>query len=258
MSKKDMWATLVTIFHEVDISLLERFSHYLTSTHFFIILEKVKEPEARLFYLEEACSRSWTCGELKRQIDSKLYARAGEILMNFEGKLAPDLTDTARRYFNAPADFHLKTPAPFDNELAFTEALAKDAPAFLTGLGRGFSYQQNQFRLKNYIPDFLLYHTRLNCHVIAEMKMTKFKAEFIGKMNSYLEETDRLLGNDWQHPCIGLIYCTDMDNDQVISALKNSNKPIGVATYLIDGRAPRAARRQLSQTPQSSASLSPK
>jgi hypothetical protein len=44
----------------------------------------------------------------------------------------------------------------------------------------------------------------------------------------------------------------------VISALKNSNKPIGVATYLIDGRAPRAARRQLSQTPQSSASLSPK
>jgi predicted nuclease of restriction endonuclease-like (RecB) superfamily len=244
MSKKDMWTMLVTFFPDVEISLLERFRHYLTTTHFFIVLEKVKEPEKILFYLEEACLHRWNCDELKHQIDSKLYARAGGILMNFEGKLPPDLTNIARRYFNAPADFHLKTLAPFDNELAFTEALAKDAPAFLTGLGRGFSYKQKQFRLKNYIPDFLLYHTELNCHVIAEMKMTKFKAEFIGKMNSYLEETDLLLGNDRQRPSIGLIYCTDMDNDQVMSALKNSNKPIGVATYLIDGRSPRAARRQ--------------
>ena len=91
-----------------------------------------------------------------------------------------------------------------------------------------------KFRLKAYITDFLLYHTELKCFVIVEMKMGKFKAEYIGKMNSYLEEADRILKNEGQNNCIGLIYCTCMDDEHVISALKDSNKPIGYF-YLLNG-----------------------
>jgi hypothetical protein len=128
----------------------------------------------------------------------------------------------------------LPSPDNISNERDLTEAFVKNVDIFLAGLGRGFSYKKVQFRLKGYITDFLLYHTELKCFVIVEMKMGKFKAEYIGKMNSYLEEADRVLKNERQNNCIGLIYCTSMDDEHVLSALKDSNKPIGVATYLLN------------------------
>jgi predicted nuclease of restriction endonuclease-like (RecB) superfamily len=226
---------------ELNGPVWEKALKYLSRKNILLILEMVKDKEARLFYLREAFTFGWSREELIWQINSDLSGRAGRMLTNFEGKLAPGLWETARQSLNAPADFHLSLTHPINSEWDLTEALADDITAFLTGLGKGFSYQREQFRLRDCRLDFLLYHSEFNCHVIVEMKMTKFKAEYIGKMNRYLEEADLLFEHERKNNCIGLIYCTDLDDQHVISALKNSNKPIGVAAYLVDGRSPRAA-----------------
>lgn len=225
---------------EIDGPIWDKAFQYLSQRHILLTSRMVKDNKAREFYLKQAYTFGWSREKLVRQINSDLYARAGKMLTNFEGKLAPDLLEMAGQSFNAPADFHLSLKHPIRSELKLTTALAGQVSAFLTGLGKGFSYQREQFRLKNCRPDFLLYHSEFNCPVIVEMKMTKFKSEYVGKMNCYLEDANLLFEHERQNNCIGLIYCTSLDEQHVISALKSSNKPIGVATYLVDGRPPHA------------------
>jgi predicted nuclease of restriction endonuclease-like (RecB) superfamily len=229
---------LIAAYQEIDSVVLKQALPRLSWTHHIKLTKMVKEPAALLFYLQESCVAGWSLAEMVRQINSGLYERAGRMRTNFEGKLSPELLTITRQYFNDPAYFDLSSADDITNERDLTEALVKNIEIFLAGLGRGFSYVKVQFRLKAYITDFLLYHTELNCFVIVEIKMGKFKVEYIGKMNSYLEEANRFLKNERQNDCIGLIYCTAMDGELVLSALKDSNKPIGVATYLINAPLP--------------------
>ena len=79
--------------------------------------------------------------------------------------------------------------------------------------------------------DLLLFHRRLRSLVAIELKIGEFEAEYAGKMQLYLTTLDEQVKFPEENPSIGIIICKSKDKTYVEYALKQSNVPIGVATY---------------------------
>ena len=93
----------------------------------------------------------------------------------------------------------------------------------------------SQFRLEvggdEFFIDLLFYHTRLKCYVVIELKGTAFKPEHVGQLNFYLSAVDAQIKHPDDQPTIGLLLCKSKNTVVAEYALRDSNKPIGVAEY---------------------------
>ena len=77
----------------------------------------------------------------------------------------------------------------------------------------------------------MLYHIRLRCYIVCELKAKPFEPEFAGKLNYYVNAVDELLKTDDENPTIGLLVCSDMTKIDVQWSFKGISTPMGVATY---------------------------
>ncbi len=84
---------------------------------------------------------------------------------------------------------------------------------------------------EDFYIDLLFYHVKLHCFVVIELKTGKFKPEYAGKINFYLSAVDDLLQSSVDSPSIGLILCASKDNIIAEYALRDVNKPIGIAEW---------------------------
>jgi len=106
---------------------------------------------------------------------------------------------------------------------------------FLVELGRGFAFVGRQYRLEvsdqEYFVDLLFYHLELRCFVVVDLKRGPFKPEYAGKMNFYCSAVDDQLRHVQDVPTIGMVLCQAKDRIVAEYALRDINKPIGVADY---------------------------
>ena len=113
--------------------------------------------------------------------------------------------------------------------------IVENIKRFIMALGGDFSYMGNQYRLivddKEYFIDLLFYNRRLKCLVAIELKWTEFLPEYVGKMNFYLSALDDLVRLPDENPSIGIILCRGQKQRTVEYALRDTRKPMGVATY---------------------------
>ena len=113
---------------------------------------------------------------------------------------------------------------------------------FLFQMGSNFSFIGNQYRLEvdgeEYFIDLLLYHRGLKALIAIELKIGKFKPEYAGKMNFYLSALNNLVKLPEENPSIGIVICKEKKRTTVEYALKESNQPIGVATYKLTEKLP--------------------
>jgi len=104
-------------------------------------------------------------------------------------------------------------------------------------LGNGFAYMGRQYPLQaggqDYFLDLLFYNVNLNCFVIIVHKIDDFKPEYVGKMQFYLNVLDGAHKSPIEAPPVGIILCRRKNNVIVEYALKDSTKPLGVATYTV-------------------------
>jgi hypothetical protein len=83
----------------------------------------------------------------------------------------------------------------------------------------------------DYFLDLLFYHVKLRCYIVIEIKAGPFKPEFAGKLNFYLSAVDDSFRHPDDKPSIGLLLCRSRDSVDVEYALRDINKPIGVANW---------------------------
>ena len=102
-------------------------------------------------------------------------------------------------------------------------------------LGKGFAFVGRQYHLEvggqDFYIDLLFYHLKLHCYVVIELKSGPFKPEYAGKLNFYLTAVDDMLRTEDDHPSIGLLLCKTRNHLVAEYALRDMNKPMGVATY---------------------------
>ena len=128
-------------------------------------------------------------------------------------------------------------------------ALLGKVERFLREMGDVFAFLGSQYRLEingeEYFIDLLLYHRVLKCLVAVELKVGKFIPEYVGKMQFYLALLDDRVRMKDESPSIGIILCKSKDKTIVEYALKDSNKPIGIAAYQIVSTLPHDLKSQL-------------
>ncbi|MEN6439315.1 MAG: DUF1016 domain-containing protein, partial [Syntrophobacter sp.] len=137
------------------------------------------------------------------------------------------------------------------SERELERALIARIEDFLRAMGGMFAFMGSQYRLEidgeEFFIDLLLFHRRLRCLVAIELKIGKFRPEFVGKMQFYLTALDRKVRQEDENPSIGIILCKEKSRTIVEYALHDARKPIGVATYEITTTLPKELRGQLPQ-----------
>lgn len=201
------------------------------------IMDKIKNTEERLWYAEKALENLWTRPVLEHQIATSLYSRQALL----DNKIN-NYNDTLPKELSKRAIEMLKDPYVFDiayNESALERdienALVSNITDLLLELGNGFAFIGRQYHLEiegeDYYIDLLFYNLNLKCYVVVELKTVKFIPEFAGKLNFYLNAVDMLLKKEDDNPTIGILLCRDEHKLTAELALKDINKPIGVAEY---------------------------
>jgi predicted nuclease of restriction endonuclease-like (RecB) superfamily len=203
-----------------------------------LILDKLKNREERLFYAGKAVENGWSRNVLAHQIELHLFDRIGKLPNNFSNTLPAAHSDLARELFKDPYKFDFFQLSEEAKERDLENALVDHISRFLVEMGRGFAYVGRQEHLEHqgndYYIDLLLYHLKLHCYVVLELKVGEFKPEYTGKMNFYLSLIDKKRKATDDKPSIGIILCRSKNNVTVEYALRDINKPIGVAGYEVN------------------------
>jgi len=204
-------------------------------THNSIIMEKCKDDLEREFYIRMARRHRWSKIALRNQIEADAYRRFLTNQTNFDQTLPVEVRNTAKLSVKDEYTFgFLELGDEYTERQLETTILAKVGP-FLREMGGLFAFVGSQYRLEvsdqEYFIDLLLYHRRLKCLVAIELKVGAFLPEYVGKMQFYLAVLDDLAREDGENPSVGIILCKSKDRTIVEYSLRESNKPIGIASY---------------------------
>jgi len=203
--------------------------------HVIRLLQRVKEPEVREWYIRKSIEHGWSRSILELQIDGRAQKRHGSALTNFKATLPPADSDMAAQVFKDPYLFDFLGTADPRREREVEQALVDHIQRFLLELGSGFAFVGRQVHLeftsRDYYLDLLFYHLELRCYVVIELKAVPFDPAFIGQINVYLSAVDDLLRHPDDKPTIGLLLCRSKDKIVVEYALRDLKKPIGVAGW---------------------------
>ncbi|WP_333578525.1 PDDEXK nuclease domain-containing protein [Leyella stercorea] len=213
---------------------------HLSFTHLREIMT-LDDPLARYFYEQECIKCTWSVRELRRQISTNLYIRAG-ISTNPEKLLSlPSVQghDSAELQIRQPFTFEflgLKAQEVVD-EHDLEDALISHLQEFILELGKGFCFEARQKRIiiddEYYYPDLVLYNRILHCGVIIELKNEEFSYENFGQLNAYVSHYRENEMQPGDNPPIGILLCTHKGKKMVEYALAGMDNNLFVSTYML-------------------------
>jgi len=219
-----------------------------------VIMEGCKDKLEREFYLRMARKFGWTKDVLIHQIENQTYEKTLLGQTNFDQTLPEDIRNQAKLAIKDEYTFDFLELADEHSERQLEMAILTKVELFLREMGGLFAFVGSQYRLeisgKEFFIDLLLYHRRLKCLVAIELKIGEFLPEYVGKMQFYLAALDDLVRMADENPSIGILLCKSKDKTIVEYALRESNKPIGVATYRIVTVLPNELKGQLPEPDQ--------
>ncbi len=219
------------------ITPADKLISYLSFSHIREILP-IDDPLARFFYETECIKCCWSVKELRRQIATNLYFRAGV-------SKKPELLIQKTEINTTPA-LTIKDPFSFEfldlRPEAFTEtdlenALITHLQEFLLEMGKGFCFEARQKRMiiddEYYFADLVFYNRILHCNVIIELKDDEFKHADLSQLNAYVSYYRENEMNEGDNPPIGILLCTRKGEKMVEYALAGMDNNLFVSTYML-------------------------
>lgn len=233
-SDKNIWR--MKQFYETyrDFPKLSTVLREISWSHNLVIFSRCKTAEEREFYLKLSKQESYSFRELERQISASHFERT----MIGNSKLSTTLRESNQDLTNTFKDSYvfefLHLPEPH-KESDLQRGLVRQMKNFILELGKDFLFIDEEFKLQvgnsDFFIDLLFYHRGLQCLVAFELKTDKFKPDYLGQLNFYLEALDRDIKNQNENPSIGVLLCKDKDNEVVEYSLSQSLSPTMVSEY---------------------------
>lgn len=203
--------------------------------HVLQIMQRLKAPAAREFYIREAVAHGWSRSILEIQIQGQLHLRAGKAVNNFALTMPPAESDMAAQLFKDPYLFDFIGTADPRREAEVEQALMDHVQRFLLELGAGFAFVGRRVHLEvggdDFYLDLLFYHLRLRRYVVIELKARAFEPGDVGQINLYRAAVDDLLRHPDDQPTIGLLLCRGKNKLVVEYALSGLDQSIAVADW---------------------------
>lgn len=209
----------------------------LSWTNNLLILSGAKTKEERYFYLKLAIKNNYSKRELDRQITSSYYER----FILSEGKQLPTIKKTVdeddypnTRLLDTYSLEFLDLPNEY-NEMDLKKSIIRNLKDFILEIGNDFTYIGDEYKVQignhDFFIDLLFYNRELSCLVAFELKLGEFKAEYLGKMNLYLEALDRNVKKDYENPSVGIILCSSKDKEVVEYSLSKNMSQTMISEY---------------------------
>ena len=201
-------------------------------TNHLLILSSAKSQEERQFYIMLCIKEKYSSRELERQINSAYFHR----YMLSEKKLEPIPIEKniKERFLDTYVLEFLDLPEKY-NEWDLRKSIIHNLKNFILEVGKDFTFVGEEYRVQagddDFYIDLLFYNRKLSCLVAFELKTTRFKPEYIGKMNFYLELLDREYKNQNENPSVGVILCASKNDEVVEIAMNRSLSPTLVSEY---------------------------
>lgn len=197
-----------------------------------------------MIFKKNTIENGWNKNVLMHHIKTNLFDRDKiEVKSNnFEVALTTELSELALDIIKSEYNLEFMEVSKNAHERQVENKLVENIKKFLLELGYGFSFIDSQYKLSlgenEYYIDLLFFHRKLNALVAIELKVGKFKPEYAGKMNFYLNVLNDKVKMPHENPSIGIILCTDKDSLEVEYALQSVVQPMGVSTYTVKEQLP--------------------
>ena len=192
------------VFSNEKVSTL---STQLTWSHYTELLS-IDSLNKLLYYLNVCINQNLSVRELRKKIKSNEYERLDvetkKKLKNKEELKVPDLVKNPIQIRNT-SDYNEIS------EKILQKLILEDIPSFLKELGSGFSFIDNEYKIKmgdryNYI-DLLLYNIKYKCYVVVELKVTELNSNHTGQIQKYMNYIDKNIKNIDDNKTVGIIIC---------------------------------------------------
>ena len=213
---------------------LPNFLNLTTLTNHFEILNACKTIEERIFYVLYSHKERLNKRELLRCLKNNTFAslmgdkhNLSKGLKNIYPQAAPVLKDTIFVDFLGLPQKH--------SEKRLQNSILDNMKDFVLELGKDFLFYDKEYPLQvgnsTFKVDLLFYHRGLQCLVAIELKTGKFKPEYMGQLEFYLEALDRDVRRSNENPSIGILLCQEADRSVVEYAMSRSLSPTMIAEY---------------------------
>ena len=201
-------------------------------TNHLLIMSGCKSDEEREFYIRLCIKEKYSKRQLQRQLDSGYYERymlSKDVLLPESVKRLgenPFLDSYVMEFLDLPNEYH-------ENDLR--KALIRNMKDFILELGKDFTFIDEEYKVQvggdDFRIDLLFFHRGLQCLVAIELKIGKFKPEYVSKLDFYLEALDRQVKKENENPSVGLLLCATKNDEVVEYAMSRTMSPMLVSEY---------------------------
>jgi predicted nuclease of restriction endonuclease-like (RecB) superfamily len=224
-----------------DSNYYQRLFSTLSWSH-ILELTRIDNTTKRAFYELECIKSNWSTRELKRQMNSMLYERVG-LSKDKQAVLAlankGQIIENPKNILRDPyvLEFLRLEERVTYSESDLEEALINHLQEFMHELGRDFCFVDRQFRItvaeEHYFLDLLFYHRSLQCLIAIDLKLGKFKHDYAGQMNFYLNYLKENIAYPHENHPVGILLCAEKDAEAVHYATAGLDNQLFVSHYMV-------------------------
>ncbi len=198
---------IIKYFNYMNKQKVPTVSAKLSWSHYDELL-KLTDENIINYYIKISEEQNLSVRELRKKIKSNEYERLDEEtkkkLKNKEELKVPDLVKNPIQIKNTSGNNEI-------SEKVLQKLILEDIPSFLKELGSGFSFIDNEYKIKmgdryNYI-DLLLYNIKYKCYVVVELKVTELNSNHTGQIQKYMNYIDKNIKSIDDNKTVGIIIC---------------------------------------------------
>lgn len=229
------------MFPEIVASVRQQSGTILSWTHYRILLQ-VEDKKARDWYEKEAAEQTWSVRTLQRNISSQYYYRIlqtqkQELVENEMKELTAEFQNDKLEFIKNPvvAEFLGLAPNTDFTESDLEKSILTNLQKFLMELGKGYAFVARQQHIhtekQDYFIDLVFYNYILKCFVLIDLKTQKITHQDVGQMDMYIRMYDELKRSEGDNPTIGIVLCSDTDEDIARYSVLHGNEQLFASKY---------------------------
>ena len=229
------------LYPEILDSASPKSSMLLSWTHYRVLLQ-VEDKTARDWHTKEAAEQTWSVRTLQRNISSQYYYRL--LKSQNQEPVKQEMEKLTASYQADKLEF-IKNPMiteflGLSGSTDFTESklescIITNIQKFLMELGKGYAFVARQQHIhtekEDYYIDLVFYNYILKCFVLVDLKTSKITHQDVGQMDMYIRMYDELKRSEGDNPTIGIVLCSDTDEDIAKYSVLHGNEQLFASKY---------------------------
>ena len=214
-----------------------------------VIMQKSSSHEKMLWYINETYKNGWSRSMVLNQIAMASYERS---LIEPTTSNITKSDDLTNELFKDTYVFDFLDKNSIKNEKDLKDQMIDNIIKFLQELGPGFCLVGKEYKLvtptdEEFYIDILLYHTKIHCYVVIEVKIGKFHPADLGQLIFYVNSIDDLERTERDDETIGLLLCKEADSYVAKTSLNKAQLHLGISKYKFIEELPEYLNKKLKE-----------